>query len=152
MAAGSETVGDYGLDGTAARDPQGTALWRLVYQAGQRQRPLMFEIILAWEATKVWLARTFHLSHYVIHVFVGIILLFALGRLMRRPLTSFAPLIPIAILELLNEICDFTRYYVSGWPWTAGKTSIEIALTLVPPFVIIAIARYRARAAAADPE
>lgn len=101
----------------------------------------MFEIVLAWEAFKDWLSTTLHLTHWHLHIIVGLVLLVLFGRLMRRPLSSFLPLAPIAALEALNEISDFTRYYVSGWPWTPTATAIEVALTLVPPIIVIVLSR-----------
>ena len=101
----------------------------------------MFEIVLAWEAFKDWLSTTLHLTHWHLHVVVGLVLLVLFGRLMRRPLRSFIPLAPIAVLEAINEISDFTRYYVSDWPWTPTSTAIEIALTLVPPTAVIVLAK-----------
>lgn len=53
---------------------------------------------------------------------------------LRRPLVVLA-------LELINEISDFTRYYVVGWPWTPGLTLVDIALTMAAPLVITSVVR-----------
>ena len=67
----------------------------------------LFCIVLAWADLKDRLSAKFHISHWTIHFALGIALLFIVGRLMRKPLTSAAPLIPIAVLEFLNELLDF---------------------------------------------
>lgn len=106
----------------------------------------MFAVVLAWEATKEWLSAKLHLTHWDLHVLVGLALFVLFAKTMRRPLTSFAPLVPIGALEMLNEAFDFTRYWVSNWPWEARSTEIEVALTLGPPFVVILVARALSRA------
>ena len=105
----------------------------------------MFAIVLSWEAFKDWLAATIHVTHWDLHVIVGVSLFKLFGRLTHRPLTSFLPLLPVAGLEAINEAFDFGRYVMSGWPWTPRSTLIEIALTLLPSMAIIAAARLARR-------
>lgn len=101
----------------------------------------MLSIVLAWETFKDWLAATVHLTHWDLHVILGLGLLIGFGRVLRRPLRSFLPLLPVAVLELLNETLDFLRAYIPHWYWNAHDTAIEIALTLVPPLALILLAR-----------
>ena len=101
----------------------------------------LFWIVLAWEDFKDWLSANVHISHWTIHFALGIALLFIFGRLLRKPLTSAAPLIPIAILEFLNELLDFLRDYVPGWVWNYRSTVIEVALTIVPPAAVVLFLR-----------
>lgn len=105
----------------------------------------MFATVLFWEGAKDWLARTLHVTHWDLHVIAGLMLFVLFGRLLRRPLTSFLPLLPVALLELVNECFDLSRYLLSGWPWTPGSTLIEIALTLLPPLALALVARLRRR-------
>jgi hypothetical protein len=105
----------------------------------------MFRIVLAWEATKEWLSHSFGVSHLTLHLLVGLGLFFLFARLMRRPIASPLPLLPVAVLELLNEASDLTRYLVSGWPWSPSKTAVEVAMTLVPPFIVMLLARAKAK-------
>lgn len=108
----------------------------------------MFHLVLAWEAIKEFFERTLGINHLVLHLVAGLALFMLFARLMRRPLGSAAPLIPVALLELLNEASDLTRYLVSGWPWPAGKTAVEVIFTVVPPTILMLIARWRTRNAA----
>lgn len=105
--------------------------------------------VLGWERFKDWLSATVHLTHHQLHVVVGLLLFVAGARLLRRPLGSALPLVPVAVLELINEASDFARYFISGWPWTAHETLIDIALTLAPPMVLMVVARVAARIGAA---
>lgn len=97
--------------------------------------------VLAWEQFKDWLSASVHLTHHELHVAIGLLLFVAFGRLLHRQMWSFLPLIPVAALETLNEVSDFTRYYLSGWPWTAHETVVDFELTLGPPLALLALAR-----------
>ena len=101
----------------------------------------MFRIVLAWESFKDWLSASVHLTHWDLHVIVGLLGFFGFGRLMRRPITSSLPIVPIAVLELLNELSDFLRAYVPDWPWAWRDTIVEIGLTLLPPLLVVVAAR-----------
>ncbi|WP_242097972.1 hypothetical protein [Sphingomonas sp. CROZ-RG-20F-R02-07] len=101
----------------------------------------MLSIVLAWETFKDWLSATVHLTHWDLHVILGLAFFFAFGRLLRRPLTAFLPLLPVALLELGNETLDFLRAYIPHWDWNLHDTVIEVALTLGPPLCVILLAR-----------
>lgn len=102
----------------------------------------MFSIVLDWEAFKDWLSSSVHLTHHDLHLLLGVGLTLAFGRILRRPLGSWLPLLIVAALEMINETSDFTRYYVSKWPWTPLPTLIDIVLTLLPPLAIVLAARW----------
>ena len=101
----------------------------------------MLPIVLAWETFKDWLSATVHLSHWNLHVILGLASFLLFARLLRRPLTSFVPLIPVALLELGNETLDFLRAWIPHWTWNGHDTLIEIALTLGPPTLLVLLAR-----------
>lgn len=96
-------------------------------------------VLLGWEAFKDWLSATVHLTHHQLHLTLGLLLFVVFARVMRRPLRSPLPLLPVAGLEFVNEGFDFARYYTAGWPWTPYETLVDIALTLGPPLALIAI-------------
>ena len=102
----------------------------------------MFWIVLGWESFKDWLSAKVHLTHHDLHLVLGIGLVLGLGWLLRRPLGSWLPLLIVLALELLNELSDFVRYHVSNWPWTPRATLIDIAITVVPPLLILLAARW----------
>jgi hypothetical protein len=97
--------------------------------------------VLEWEAFKEWLTASTGLTHHDYHLLLGIALTLGLTWLLRRPLGSWLPLLIVLALELVNELSDFTRYYVAGWPWEPGPTLVDIALTMVAPLVVVAAAR-----------
>ena len=104
-------------------------------------RGAVLSIVLAWETFKDWLSATVGLSHWDLHVILGLGFFLAFGRLMRRPLTSFLPILPVALLELGNETLDFLRAWIPHWYWNARDTVIEVALTLGPPLAVVLLAR-----------
>lgn len=103
----------------------------------------MLTIVLAWETFKDWLAATAHLTHWDLHLILGLAFFLIFARLLCRPLTSFLPLLPVALLELGNETLDFLRAYIPHWTWNVHDTIIEVALTLGPPLALILLMRSR---------
>ncbi len=106
-----------------------------------------FDMVLDWEATRMWLSSEFHMSHPVLHIHLGLAIFLLTGLILRRPLGSALAWLVVAGLELLNEISDFTRYYVSGWPWTATNTIEDIVNTLFWPTILVMVFRFRRHAA-----
>ena len=102
----------------------------------------MFQIVLYWEAFKVWLTATTALSHHDYHLILGVLLTLGIGWLLRRPLGSWLPLGIVLALELVNEAFDFTRYYVDSYPWGPGPMLVDIAITVLPPLAIVLAARW----------
>ena len=102
----------------------------------------MFAAVLDWEDFKTWLSATTHLSHHAIHLILGLALTFAFGRVLRRPLGSFLPLAIVLGLELVNEVFDFVRNLVPGWPLLPGEAAVDIAITIGPPLLVILAARW----------
>jgi hypothetical protein len=76
----------------------------------------MVDVVLAWEAFKIWLTATTGLSHHDYHLMLGVLLTLAFGWLLRRPLGFWLPLLIVLVLELLNETSDFIRYRIGGYP------------------------------------
>lgn len=101
----------------------------------------MIAFVEHWELFKDWLSATVRLTHHQLHLVLGIALTVLIGRLLRRPLGAWLPLGIVLLLELLNETFDFLRYYVALWPWTPRESLIDIALTMVPPLVMVLLAR-----------
>ena len=100
--------------------------------------------VLAWESFKDWLSESTGLEHHDYHILLGILLTLGLTWLLRRPLGSWLPLLIVLVLELVNEVFDFTRYYMSDWPWTPWPTLFDIAITMALPLVIVVTARLTA--------
>jgi hypothetical protein len=107
-----------------------------------------FGIVLDWEKMKVWLTANTSLTHHDYHLILGVLMTIGLGWLLRRPLGSWLPLGIVFALEIVNEILDFTRYYVDSYPWGPGPMLIDIAITILPPLAIVLAARWERRRAA----
>ena len=101
----------------------------------------MLTIVLAWEAFKDWLAASAHLTHWNLHVILGLGFFVLFALVLRRRLSSFVPLLPVALLEGGNELLDFLRAWLPHWRWNGRDTLIEIALTLVPPLALALFVR-----------
>lgn len=101
----------------------------------------MAPVVIAWETFKDWLSATVHLSHWSLHVILGLAFFLLFARALRRPLSSPLPLLPVALLEAGNETLDFLRAWIPHWYWNAHDTLIEIALTLAPPLALMLLAR-----------
>lgn len=106
----------------------------------------MFSIVLDWEDFKVWLSASTGLTHHDFHLLLGVLLTLGIGWLLRRPLGAWLPLGIVLMLELVNEVFDFVRYYVAGYPWGPGPMLVDIALTIVPPLAIVLAARWNSPA------
>ena len=101
----------------------------------------LYDVVLLWEATKDFISGTLHVTHHALHIVLGLLLFVLFARISRRSIRSPWPLLPVLLLELLNEVSDFLRYYFDKWPWTPYETSIDIVITLAPPIVLILAAR-----------
>lgn len=102
----------------------------------------MFALVLDWENFKVWLSAATGLSHHDWHLILGLVLTFGIGRLLRRPLGSFVPLGIVLALELVNEVFDFIRNLVPGWPLQPGAAAVDVAITILPALGIVLAARW----------
>lgn len=106
------------------------------------------DLPLLWTVTKDWLSAMLHLTHTDLHLVLGIVVTLLFGRLLRRPLTSWLPLLPVAVLEFINEGLDAltTRLTSAGQRWF--ETMVGVAATLLPSALIIAAARVEAKSVA----
>lgn len=105
----------------------------------------MVQLVLGWEAFKVWLSAVSGLTHHDIHLIAGAVLTIVFAKLLRVKLASWRPLTIVLILELINETFDFARYAIGGYPWGPLPSLIDIALTMVPGVLIVVCARLSAR-------
>lgn len=108
--------------------------------------------VLDWTATKDWLSGTLHLSHDMLHVHVGMAIFVLASLVLRRPIGLLPPLLLLLGLETLNELSDFMRYRIGGWPWTPWPTVADYIDTLLWPAVLTLLFRAdRLRRAAPPP-
>lgn len=103
----------------------------------------LIDLLREWEAAKLDLSDTLHLSRDLLHVHVGLAV-YALGcLLLREPIGSRRPVLIVLALELVNELVDFIRFQVGGWPWTPADTVADIVNTLLWPVALTLLARRR---------
>ena len=62
------------------------------------------DLARSWSTIKNVLSDVSGLSHTAWHVVAGLLLYPVFARLMRRPLGSWRPLVPIAVLELARPV------------------------------------------------
>jgi len=103
-------------------------------------------VLRGWEWTKDFLSEELQLSHAMLHVHVGLGLFVIITLLLRRPPGSVLPLLLVLFAEACNELMDFARYHLSGWPWTAAPTVHDIVDTLFWPVLLTVAARLHRRA------
>lgn len=102
-----------------------------------------FAAVVRWGDVKEWLSESLHLSHAMLHVHIGMAVFLLSASLLRRPVGTWAPLMVVVVLELMNELSDFMRYHLSGWPWTPGPTVADLVATWLWPVVLTLFFRYR---------
>lgn len=98
-------------------------------------------ITISWGAFKIWLSHELHISHAVLHIHVGLAIFFAATVFLRRRPGSLLPLLIVLTLETANELADFLRYQVSGWPWGPSGTIEDVIDTMLWPTVITVLIR-----------
>lgn len=94
-----------------------------------------------WGSLKDALSDLLHVSHTVLHIHVGLLVLVLACAVLRRPLGGMLPLLIVTLLELANEGVDFACYQLAGWPWTPNNTIDDIAATLAWPLILTLSAR-----------
>jgi hypothetical protein len=102
------------------------------------------QIIALWGDFKEDLSHVLHVPQAALHVAIGLLLYPLFARWMGVRWGSWRPLLPIAALELANEVIDVLRYFLSNWPWTPVNTFNDVVLTLLPvALVVLGYRRWR---------
>lgn len=97
----------------------------------------------AWHQGKLFLEHAFAIDHDALHILVGIFAWLAFALLLRRPVTSWLPLLWCLALILWNETVDL---WVEQWPEPGmqyGECAKDIILTILAPAILMTIARLR---------
>jgi len=98
---------------------------------------------LDWYQVKLFLEHATGFSMDALHVVAGVMLQLIIALLMRSSLARPAPLLCVLGLELFNEANDFR---VEIWPQPGmqlGESANDVVMTMLLPFVIFLVARYR---------
>jgi hypothetical protein len=99
------------------------------------------QTIALWGDFKIWLEHSSQLPQSALHVIVGIALYPIFAKMMKVRWGSPLPLLPILGLELVNEVVDFTRYYLAGWPYSPMRSLADVAFTMLPIGALVAVFR-----------
>jgi hypothetical protein len=90
---------------------------------------------------KLIFERTIAISPDVLHVLVGVTILFLAAALLRKSIADWRPLLVVVALQLGNELLDF-HYEI--WPQLStqlGESLKDIWLTLFLPAMLMILAR-----------
>lgn len=97
----------------------------------------------SWYQGKLFIEHSLTISHDSLHILVGVLLLIALGLLLRRPLTSWRPWLWLLAAALWNETVDL---WIERWPdpgMQLGEGAKDLLLTLAVPTILMWAARSR---------
>lgn len=96
-----------------------------------------------WYQVKLFAQHASGLSMDGLHVIAGVVLQLAFARFLRSSVARAWPLAAVFLLELANEIYDFT---VELWPslgMQLGEGAKDILLTMLLPTLLFVVARAR---------
>ena len=98
--------------------------------------PWLFEGFQSWHESKLFVERLTAISHDALHMFVGVCVWLLLAIVLRRPVTSWLPLLGTLAIVLVNELVDL---WVEIWPeraMQAGEAGKDILTTLAVPVLL----------------
>ena len=95
----------------------------------------------SWHESKLFVERLTTISHDALHVIAGTFVWLLIALVLRRPVTSWLPLLGIFLVILLNELVDL---WVEIWPergMQAGEAGKDLVTTLALPLVLMSAFR-----------
>lgn len=102
-------------------------------------------VFAKWHEIKTGIEAVGAVSDDALHVIVGVALQLMFALILRRPLASWKPIVPVVGLLLFNEAVDL---WVERWPSQSqqlGEGAKDFLLTLVLPVLITVSLRFRPR-------
>lgn len=94
-----------------------------------------------WYEAKQFLQHSAGISMDALHVLAGVIALIIFAILVRRPLSSWVPLLLVLAVVLINEASDL---WVEQWPSPGmqyGESARDILVTMLLPTLLLVAAR-----------
>jgi hypothetical protein len=104
---------------------------------------IITDSMISWYQAKLFVEHAVTISHHMLHVIVGFLIWLALALLMRRPITSWYPLLWLFAIIAWNETVDL---WMEQWPDPGhqyGEGVKDLALTILLPTVVMFAARAR---------
>lgn len=97
----------------------------------------------AWHQGKLFLEYSLSVDHDALHVIVGMLVWLVAALVLRRPITSWFPLMWCLAITLWNETVDL---WIERWPDPGrqyGEGAKDLFLTMVAPMILMTAARLR---------
>lgn len=105
--------------------------------------PWIVRIAAEWIGWKAWLSTWSGVSHPILHAYFGLLLQILAAAFMRRGLASAWPWLFVFVLEIGNELLDWSRALTYGTVGEAlvRETISDILFTMALPTVLLVLAR-----------
>lgn len=97
----------------------------------------------SWHQGKLFIEHSLSVEHDALHVIAGVLAWLVIAAVLRRPMTDWRPLLWLFALAFWNEAVDL---WVEIWPdfgMQLGEGAKDLALSVVVPALIMAVARAR---------
>ena len=95
------------------------------------------ESLQSWHESKLFVERLTTISHDALHVIAGTVMWLLLALILRRPVTSWLPLVGTFLVVLVNELVDL---WVEIWPeraMQAGEAGKDLMTTIAVPLLLL---------------
>lgn len=104
--------------------------------------PWIVRIAAEWIGWKLWISNWTGISHPVLHAYFGLLLQILAAAFMRRGLASAWPWLFVFVLEIGNELLDWSRALAYGSIREALviETGWDILFTMALPTVLLVLA------------
>lgn len=105
--------------------------------------PWIVRVAAEWIGWKAWLSDWVGVSHPILHAYFGVLLQILAATFMQRGLASGWPWLIVFIIEIGNELLDWSRAITYG-SWgdaLATETVWDIVFTMAIPTVLLTVAR-----------
>ncbi|HXH52831.1 MAG TPA: hypothetical protein VNH53_05315 [Sphingomicrobium sp.] len=98
-------------------------------------------LITRWRDAKTFLEYASNASMDALHVVLGVVLLLALAKLSRRPVSSWLPWLGVLAVVFANEVLDM---HTERWPdltHQLAEGAKDVVLTMLIPTLLMVTAR-----------
>ena len=105
----------------------------------------------SWHESKLFLERLTAVSHDSLHIIAGTCAWLLIAIIMRRPVTSWLPLLGTFVVAVINEMVDL---WVEIWPepgMQAGEAAKDLMTTIAVPLLLLLAFRAAPRLTATRP-
>ena len=103
--------------------------------------PAIGSATLFWQEAKLSLEHSTQVSADAVHVILGVICMFLVALVARRPVSHWLPWAVVLLLALCNEVADL---WVERWPHPGeqyGESAKDLVITMFLPTLLLLTAR-----------